>query len=233
MADDPLDGRVEAVPWKIRDTVYGVGLICAGVAASLLALGIAGAGPRADGELGTAALLAAALLEGLMIAAVWLFGVNKYRARWAAAGLVRPRHAYWLILVAAALALNLAFSAAYVVVTKAAGADDLAPSPLPFETSGGALHRLVVSAVLGVLAPFAEEVFFRGFLLTAMVPALGLYRAMIVSSALFAVSHGIVAVMVPLFITGLLLSWLYVKTRSIWPPVTAHVLQNMLALLAI
>jgi membrane protease YdiL (CAAX protease family) len=35
---------------------------------------------------------------------------------------------------------------------------------------------------------------------------------------------------IPLFVTGLLLSWLYLRTGSIWPPFAAHAAQNLLAL---
>ena len=231
MSSDPPEGGLPPVPWRIVDILYGVGLIGVGVVVSVLVLGLVGGGPAADREVGAVALLTAAILEGVMIAAVWLFGVKKYRTRWATAGLVPPAHARWLLLVAVALALNLVFAAAYTIVARTAGADELVPSPLPFDLAGGILLRMFATLTLGVLAPFAEEVFFRGFLLAALVPSLGLYRAMVLSSALFAVSHGVVAVMLPLFITGMLLAWLYVKTRSIWPPVAAHMLQNMLALM--
>ena len=232
MSSDPPDGGLPPVPWRIVDVVYGVGLIGTGVVVSVLVLGIVGGGPAADREVGAVALLTATLLESVMIAAVWLFGIKKYHTRWATAGLVTPVHKRWLLLVALALALNLVFTATYTIVARTAGADILVPSPLPFDLAGGTLFRLFASLTLGLLAPFAEEVFFRGFLLAALVPSLGSYRAMVVSSALFAASHGVVAVMLPLFITGMLLAWLYVKTRSIWPPVAAHVLQNMLALMA-
>ena len=35
--------------------------------------------------------------------------------------------------------------------------------------------------------------------------------------------------MAPIFFAGLLLSWLYLKTGSIWPSFVAHALQNLIA----
>jgi membrane protease YdiL (CAAX protease family) len=51
----------------------------------------------------------------------------------------------------------------------------------------------------------------------------------VVSSALFAAAHLSVGAAVPAFVSGMLLAWLYLRTRSIWPPVTAHALQNFIA----
>ena len=39
-----------------------------------------------------------------------------------------------------------------------------------------------------------------------------------------------VGVLVPAFVSGLILSWLYLKTGSIVPPVIAHAAQNLLVL---
>jgi hypothetical protein len=83
------------------------------------------------------------------------------------------------------------------------------------------------------LGPLAEETFFRGFLLGSLAPRLGGAGAAVVSSLLFALAHLTPGVMVPIFILGLLLSWLYLKTRSIVPGLIAHSAQNALALLAL
>ena len=52
------------------------------------------------------------------------------------------------------------------------------------------------------------------------------------ASAVFAAAHASLAVVLPLFVIGLLLSWLYLRTGSIWPPFAAHAAQNLLALAA-
>ena len=48
--------------------------------------------------------------------------------------------------------------------------------------------------------------------------------------AIFAASHGNVSILVPVFVSCLILSWLYLKTRSQIPSFTAHAAQNILAL---
>ncbi len=76
-----------------------------------------------------------------------------------------------------------------------------------------------------ILAPLAEEIFFRGFLLKK----LGLWA----SAIIFAVLHfayGSIVEIAAAFAIALLLSYLFVKTKSLWPSIIAHSLFNLLAL---
>jgi len=54
--------------------------------------------------------------------------------------------------------------------------------------------------------------------------------AILVSSSIFAASQSRPGLLIPVFISGVLLSWLYVKMGSIWPPFAAHFAQNMIPL---
>ena len=231
LGQEQLDGGHHAVPWKVADAVYGIGLIAAGLLVAILVLVLTQLDAGSDREVGVLGVVVVGLLEVLMLVAVWLFGIKKYGAPWRVAGLAAPRHNHWLLLAALALVLSLVLTAVYALSVSAAGADILVPPPVPVELPEGGPFRLLLVLVLGILGPFAEEVFFRGFLLAALVPAMGVMKALLVTSAIFAIGHGVVAVMIPLFITGMLLSWLYLKTGSIWPGTAAHVAQNLLALL--
>jgi membrane protease YdiL (CAAX protease family) len=55
---------------------------------------------------------------------------------------------------------------------------------------------------------------------------------MIISALIFSASHVSVGVLVPIFITSVLLAWLYQQTGSLWTSVIAHAGQNAAALLA-
>ena len=91
------------------------------------------------------------------------------------------------------------------------------------------MQKVVTVIAIVAWGPFAEELFFRGFILAALIGPLGPLRAAAVSSALFAAAHVSIEAALPVFVTGMLLAWLYLRTRSIWPPVTAHALQNFIA----
>ena len=82
----------------------------------------------------------------------------------------------------------------------------------------------------GVLAPVAEELFFRGLVYTAFRQRLGIAAAATVSALVFAVGHidalGVVAAS---FIIGIVLALVYEYTRSLWVAIAIHVFNNSLA----
>ena len=88
---------------------------------------------------------------------------------------------------------------------------------------------MISAGVLVIIGPFAEELFFRGFILAAMIKSIGIVPGITIASLIFAISHGEVAIIVPVFASGVILSLLYIKTGSLWPPLAAHSTQNYLA----
>lgn len=83
--------------------------------------------------------------------------------------------------------------------------------------------------VLVVVAPVSEEILFRGL----MVPRLGI----IISALLFGIGHagydstfGID--IISAFIFGVLAGYAFKRTKSLYPSMIAHILVNLLALLA-
>ncbi|HWC33174.1 MAG TPA: type II CAAX endopeptidase family protein [Actinomycetota bacterium] len=79
-----------------------------------------------------------------------------------------------------------------------------------------------------VAAPFAEEVFFRGFLYTSLRGRLGVWPAALVSSAIFGVFHVSGGpILVPLlFLVGLAFAFLYEWRRSLVASIAAHATFN-------
>ena len=229
-APSPHGDRQEAiVPWGWTDALHGIGLVMGGGLVTVAVLGRF-RGPADDGLLTTVAIV---LLIGLLLAAVWLFGVNRYGAPWKSVGLVSPLGRWNLLLPLVSLTLSIGFFSLYVALVTAVGPEKLLPNGIEADDLGQGIFRLVNITMIGFVGPLAEEVFFRGFLLAALVPPLGAFRAAALASAVFALSHVDVGVMVPFFATGLLLSWLYLRTRSVWPPFVAHSAQNVLALIGI
>ncbi len=222
---DPEAVTTEGVPWNVWDVVRASGLIVAVSAAALVALALLGPGP---------ALTAAALVlpHSSMLAAVWIFGVRKHGAGWRPLGFVAPPLPRGLLLPWLVLLMSLGAATLYVSAVSALGLEALVPPSLPHELLGEGVTRILSIAGVGLAGPLIEEVFFRGFLLAALVKPLGTVRAAVVASAAFSAAHVSVPVVIPLFVTGLLLSWLYLRTGSIWPPFAAHAAQNLLALAA-
>lgn len=78
---------------------------------------------------------------------------------------------------------------------------------------------------LCVVGPFLEEVLFRGVVLHALLPY-GKATAILVSAVLFGLFHGNPVQFPVGFFVGLLLGFLVVETKSIWPAVGAHIFNN-------
>jgi len=84
---------------------------------------------------------------------------------------------------------------------------------------------LVVLAVV-ILAPIAEEVFFRGVVFNAWLREHGRRWAIIGSSALFALIHASVVAVVPIFLLGLALAWVYQRSGNLLAPIAMHATVN-------
>jgi hypothetical protein len=80
-----------------------------------------------------------------------------------------------------------------------------------------------------VLAPFVEELFFRGFVLNTLVERISPAWGIVLTSLIFASVHFEFQSIVPLLILAFVLNILYVKTKSIWPGILFHVLNNTIA----
>ena len=82
-----------------------------------------------------------------------------------------------------------------------------------------------------VVAPLVEEIFFRGFLFQGFRAHYGWVAGMLMSSAVFAAAHLDPVALIPTFILGNVLAYLYHRSNSIWPGVILHLLVNAMGLL--
>jgi membrane protease YdiL (CAAX protease family) len=100
------------------------------------------------------------------------------------------------------------------------------------------VHDSVLLAVLaGIfvigIAPFAEELFFRGFLFQSLRASWGVWIAAPASGLIFGVVHFEPDKLVPLAILGTALAWVFHRTRSIWPCIAIHGINNTLAFIVL
>ena len=84
---------------------------------------------------------------------------------------------------------------------------------------------LAVLAIV-ILAPIAEEIFFRGVVFNAFLREGGRRWAFLGSSALFAAIHLSLVAFVPIFLLGLALAWVYDRTNNLLAPIAMHVVVN-------
>jgi len=100
---------------------------------------------------------------------------------------------------------------------------------------------LSIIVTVGVLAPIAEELFFRGLLYGAIRKRGDFLRSdrktiwfsIIVSSAIFSAIHFQLLLFPALFVVGIIFAWIYEKYQRLAPAIWAHIGFNATTLLSL
>ncbi|GBF11432.1 CPBP family intramembrane glutamic endopeptidase [Tepidibacillus sp. HK-1] len=96
-------------------------------------------------------------------------------------------------------------------------------------SQNGWLGSIFEILMIGLLVPIAEEIMFRGLIQTIIHRKLGKWVGMILTALLFALIHVDLSLLAPLFVIGMVLSWLKVYFNSLWPPIMFHILMNSIS----
>ena len=167
--------------------------------------------------------------EGAIPLGTWLFSVRKYRCRWEALGFRKFDVKKGLLLALMVTAIGIGISIGYEALLEKLGWGTSSDIYLPFNANGIGIAFFAITAA--VVAPLAEETFFRGFLFQGISKRLRFVWAAIISATIFSLAHLSPTGLVPIFILGLMLAWLYNKTKSIWPCIIVHCAYNSIALI--
>lgn len=104
------------------------------------------------------------------------------------------------------------------------------PQQSLFEFFGTDILGIIFSGFIAiVLAPFIEEIFFRGFVLNTLVKRISPIWGIVLTAFIFAAVHFEFQSIMPLIILAFVLNILYVRTGSIWPGILFHVFNNVIA----
>jgi membrane protease YdiL (CAAX protease family) len=177
------------------------------------------------------------------VALIRLLVVDTGALSWAAMGLRGPAGRVAPDLVAGALwAVPVIIVTAFLAIVLAQFVPELPESPLPptGETVGFALQLLAGA----IIAPFGEELLFRGLATTAWVRDLGVTRGILRAAVLFAFAHvigitgttagGAFALAAVAFLgrvpVALALGWLFVRRGSLWASFGLHATYNAILL---
>lgn len=152
---------------------------------------------------------------------------------WASLGLTARPTLLWLGLVLGLtfglLPVRIAIGVLYVYLTNDSSLDLRAQLIFP-ELSLQAFASAFIG--VGILAPIGEEAFFRGVVYTLLRQRLDARWSIGLSSLAFALAHAdSPPVIFTSLIIGLALAWAYEHTRSLWPGIFIHMLNNGLVVI--
>jgi len=81
----------------------------------------------------------------------------------------------------------------------------------------------------GIIGPICEEIIFRGIILAGFLKTYGYKKAILFSAIIFSVIHMVPIQMIATFFIGIILGYIYYKTRSLWLVSIIHIINNLAA----
>lgn len=99
------------------------------------------------------------------------------------------------------------------------------------ESMYGPMSKCIPGVIAGViLAPIAEEILYRGILLRGMLKMRWYpWIAIPMSALLFSIMHGTTYQTIDIFPFGIIVGWLYWRTKSLYPGIFMHIVNNAIA----
>lgn len=175
--------------------------------------------------------LYAGTLMGLTIASVLLTGVYFIALRpkalsWREVGIKRFFKKDWKIIVVFSVilligAIIIVVLTSFIGISWENGKTESLKQNVDFFT----VFIAFVSAA--VISPIYEEIFYRGFLYRWLRTRMGIFGAILISSAIFTIIHIPTYNAMPVnFFSGIIFALAYERTNSIWPSVMIHGITN-------
>ena len=232
---EPDEPRLPDAPWGFSGSIWGLvgGLLLVVIVPPLLVLPFDPKIASDPNNASDAAILATqALFDGFLIAIAigmaseWHFNLRKALGRlgWRR---FEPSALGWMFAMLGTYYVGaIAFSALVVQPDQ----EDIGKE-LGVCSPGIGIAIFAVMAIV-VLAPVAEEIFFRGFFFAGLRQRWSLWPSALLSGAIFGLVHAPTGptAAIPLAGLGVGLAWLYNKTGSLYPCMLAHFLNNAIAI---
>jgi membrane protease YdiL (CAAX protease family) len=170
----------------------------------------------------------------VMLLAIYVIVLRRYGLAWADLGLVPADRLWYRRAVAAAILLLPAIMLVNALLPQVADEPFENPQLYAIAPAGFSWTGLILMTVMaGVVAPFVEEVAFRGLLYRWLRTRLGVPAAAAASGLLFALLHGVILLIPALTVIGIVLALLYERSGSLWPAVITHGVFNTIMIWAL
>lgn len=226
--------RTVQVPWAMHDMRMVVaGIVCGMLGLNVLLL-IINAEKIFDALAHRSVFTLTIFLaqEAVFVIPLYYFVLKKYRVREALLGFKKIPIKVFVFSLFRAFGMVFLFNVMLFLLMFRLGIP--IPGAGPQEShmplfGGSAIDIVIAAIVLVVLAPLVEELVFRGFLLQTFMQKFSPAVSSLIAAAIFALIHFEFGSIVIIFFLGLVLNWLFIRTRSIFPCIAFHVINNGLA----
>lgn len=237
--------KLSPLPWQWQD--IGKAILFVLISSTILMLvimGIAmGMGTISDetfGLVATPIFVMGLGIYGIVIVAVYLFAIRRdlndatrigqsVAERWALLGW-RTFEVKWIWLLLPLLFVQFAgMSIANLLFVAPFVDSDYENPQIEAITGGGALSNsdlFLLMILVAVVAPFAEELFFRGMLYPLLRQRWSMWPAIVINGLLFSLIHLLPPLLPGLFVVGMVLAWVRERSGSLIPCIMLHALQN-------
>jgi len=227
----PPDSGADAARWAPWTAPVALVLAFAMALMGAIVIGIVGAifGASFDDPPPAVNIVATIVQDAAFIVAALMFAARAGRVLPAQFGIVRTRIGAALGWMVAAYVVYIALGQLWAQLVETDAKETL-PDSLGVDESTAAL--VAVCVIVTVIAPLAEEVFFRGYFFGALRNWRGPWPAAIVTGAVFGGIHAGSAdavFLVPLAIFGVMLCIVRWRTGSLLPCIALHAINNALA----
>jgi uncharacterized protein len=222
-------GWERAVPLWSPFAVAFAAFVLASIAFAVIAAAAGLSAEEAEESPGTV-LGATFVQDGLLIGgAVLVVGLAVKGGAAAALGLRRTR--FWPAVGWAAVVLG-AFRLASAILVAIFGDPPEQEIAEEIKSEDAALALVGYVGLTCLIAPIAEEVFFRGLLFPVLRARVGVAWGVLITGALFSVVHALgspAEALIVLFVLGSGLCLLYLRTGSLLPCIGLHALNNAIS----
>jgi hypothetical protein len=172
-------------------------------------------------------LVGAAIAYGLLL--VFVLALTRGMPRREVLALRSPP-SWWRALGRAAAAVVVILVGAYVLLALAGAGDEQNLTPEDWDSSRAGQYAASVVAVV-LIGPVVEELLYRGAGLSLLSPY-GTGVAVAVTSVLFGLGHGLVLSLGAFVWFGLVVSWVRLRSDSLYPAILVHMTFNAVGMIA-
>lgn len=168
-----------------------------------------------------------------MLFPLWFFAIRKYQVRLKDFGFkwIGSFKTMLWVLISYIFYIGLGIFVIVLFYNLGIGYLGFEPQQSIFDIFGPNTLGFMAALIVAVfIAPFVEEVYFRGFVLQTLAKVVSPFWGVVITALIFAAVHFQLKSIMPLLILSFILNILYLRTKSIWPGIIFHIFNNGLAL---